>query len=114
MRRFLVVYHPNPRERLSVHHLLRGYHGESIDAEHTLVLADIDSRHLETLENHPGVLVAPSIFSDETVHAHAQQKDKHTHFLSLQRGLGLAEHHQTSHLARLAIQRFGAKFHLDI
>ena len=114
MRRFLIVHHPNPRERLGIHHLLRSYRGESIDAEHVLVLADINSRHLATLESRSDVLVAPSIFSDETVHAHAQQKDKHTHFLSLQRGLGLAEHHQTSHLARLAVQKFGAKFHLDI
>ena len=114
MRRFLVVHNPNPRERLSIHHLLRGYRGESIDAEHTLVLADIDSRHLETLENHPDVLVAPSLFGDETLYSHAQQKDKHKHFLSLQQGLGLTKDHQTSDLAQIAVRKFGGKFHLDL
>jgi hypothetical protein len=114
MRRYLVVHHPDMSQPLCVHHLLKNYHWESIDAEHVLVLADIDPRHLDALEAHPSVLLAPSIYSEETLKVHAAQTDAQPHYLKLKQCLGVTSQHTTIDLATSAVKRFGAKMALDL
>lgn len=113
MRRYLIVKHTDQTQALDVHALLGSYHWESIDSEHVLVLATIDSHSLGDLAAHPAVLVAPSIYSDDTLHAHAQAQGKPTHLLALKK-LGVTSSHRTVHLAQLAEKRFGRKFMLGL
>jgi len=112
MTRYLIVKY-DQLQRLSIHHLLRNYHGESVDDQHMLVLADFDSSHLDALDIHPDVLVAPSIHSETTLQAHAHGKGKHAHYGALQK-LGVMDHHRSTHLSQIAAAKYGAKLALDL
>jgi hypothetical protein len=112
MIRYAVVRHQS-RQRLAVHPLLRSYHWESIDDQYVLMLADFDKGHAVALDSHPDVLLAPSVFSDTTLQAHAQAKGKVTHYASLQK-LGVTDQHRVSHLAGIAAQKYGHKMTLDL
>jgi hypothetical protein len=109
----MVVRHPNQKQQLVVHPMLRGYHGESIDDQYVLVLANFNRRHMDALDSHPDVLLAPSVFHAKTLQAHAHEKGKHAHYAALQK-LGVTDQHQTVHLAGISAQKYGAKMTLDL
>jgi hypothetical protein len=113
MIRYMVVRHPNQKQQLAIHHMLRNYHWESIDDQHVLVLADFDKGHMDALDSHPDVLLAPSVFHAKTLQAHAHEKGKHAHYAALQK-LGVTDQHQTVHLAGISAQKYGAKMTLDL
>jgi len=114
MVRYAVVRHPDQHRRLSIHHLLQNYHWESIDAEHVLLLAEVDVHHLAALEAHPDVLLAPSIYSEETLQVHAARTDASAHYLKLNKCLGVTDQHRTIHLAAIAAETYGPKMLLDL
>jgi len=113
MIRYAIVRHPNQKQRLGIHALLRSYHWESIDDQHVLMLADFHSGHMATLDSHPDVLLAPSIHSETTLQAHAHGKGKHAHYGALQK-LGVMDHHRSTHLSQIAAAKYGAKLALDL
>lgn len=113
MVRYAVVRHPAQHSRLKIHALLHGYTWESIDLQHVLLLADIDPRHEATLDSDPDVWLAPSVFTETTLQAHAHLKGKDAHYQAL-KVIGIQDGHKVSHLAEFAAKRYGQKLALNL
>jgi hypothetical protein len=115
MKRFAVIAHPYQEGfPTDVHKLLRNYHFESLDEEHLLVLCDIHPSKLDAVDFHPKVLLMPSLYSSKTIHSHAHGRNKSTHYLTLNKCLGLEPEHTAIHLAERAHDLYGRKFALDV
>jgi hypothetical protein len=78
------------------------------------VLADVDPRHLDTLDMHPDVLLAPSVYSEETLQERADKTDATRHYLKLKQHLGITDQHRTAHLADFAAKKYGVKMLLGL
>ena len=113
MVRFILVRHSGWKHMTAVHHLFRRYQGESIDGEFVMLKADVDPANMPRCEAHPDMFVLPSIYLTKTVAAHAHDRDRKAHFLSLQK-MGVTEAHTTAGVAGILVDRYGAKFSLEL
>lgn len=112
LRKYAVVkYHYTPEnDKIHIHHLLGSYHWVAIDAEHVLLTAQYSPNNHGAIDNHPDVLLLPSLQTNVTLHEHAADRKK-LHLLEpLKKHLELDHTHSAHHAVTRAVQKHGVRF----